>query len=191
MRYGDWDLQDLMQFKIIGQPGVFMRADILNKAGGLDLSYHFLLDHHLWLRMGLEAGMHYSGQVWAAARYHAAAKNIAQAASFGQEAYRLVQWMETDARFESILPPIHKAVTASADRINARYLLDGGLDRAAFRSYWAGLVKHPPSVLPELHRMIYALLSVMGLSGLKKVFYRLKYSINRAKRQVKETKQHE
>ena len=51
MRYGDWNLADLMAFNIIGQPGVFMRRSALEKAGYLDLNYHFLLDHQLWLRV--------------------------------------------------------------------------------------------------------------------------------------------
>ncbi len=192
MRYGDWGLTDLMRFKIIGQPGVFMRTDLLKKVGGLDVSYHYLLDHHLWLRMGLEAGMQYSGQVWAAARVHGAAKNVAQAASFGKEAYRLVEWMEQEPRFEALFPAMRKAVVANADRINARYLLDGGQYRAAFVSYGCGLVKHPPAVLPELHRMLYAFLSMLGLHGLKKVFYRLKYGARPNPNQgSKEPVQHE
>lgn len=192
MCYGDWNLMDLMKFKIIGQPGVFMRADILKQAGGLDCSYHYLLDHHLWLRMGLLAGMKYSGQVWSAARYHADAKNVANAASFGQEAYRLVQWMEKEPAFSTILPPIHKQVSAGADRINARYLLDGEQPRAAFVSYWRGLLKHPGSIMPEWHRMVFALLSMIGLNGIKKVFYLLKYRFtSRQNHQPEEPVSHE
>jgi hypothetical protein len=48
-----------MTFHIIGQPSVFMRREVLEKAGYLDLNYHFMLDHQLWLRMGLQAGMRY------------------------------------------------------------------------------------------------------------------------------------
>ena len=55
MKYGDWNLKDLMQFKIIGQPAVFMRKELLDSTGGLDPTYHFLLDHHLWLRLASDA----------------------------------------------------------------------------------------------------------------------------------------
>ncbi len=44
-------LPDLMSFRIIGQPAVFLRRAVLEQAGLLDLSYHYLLDHHLWLRV--------------------------------------------------------------------------------------------------------------------------------------------
>ena len=83
MTYGGWGLDELMQFNIIGQPGVFMRREALQKAGPLDLSYHFLLDHHLWLRVAQEAPMGYIPQRWASARFHADAKNVARAADFG------------------------------------------------------------------------------------------------------------
>ena len=46
IRYEDWGLDGLLQFKIIGQPAVFMRREALAKAGELDTSFHFLLDHH-------------------------------------------------------------------------------------------------------------------------------------------------
>jgi hypothetical protein len=83
--------------------------------------------------------------------------------------------MEKEPAFSAILPSIHKQVSAGADRINARYLLDGEQPREAFVSYWRGLLKHPGSIMPEWHRMVFALLSMIGLSSIKKVFYRLKY----------------
>jgi glycosyltransferase involved in cell wall biosynthesis len=51
LRYDQLNLEDLLCFQIIGQPAVFFRRDALEKAGYLDASYHFLLDHHLWLRI--------------------------------------------------------------------------------------------------------------------------------------------
>ena len=86
MHYGDWGLTDLMSFKIIGQAGVFMRRSILNQAGLLDPTYHYLLDHHLWLRIGLFGQIKYVPNIiWAAARMHAGAKNVAHAEQFGAE----------------------------------------------------------------------------------------------------------
>jgi len=83
MCYGDWGLEDLMAFRIIGQAGVFMRRSAFEQVGMLDIDYHFLLDHHLWLRIGLVAALAYvPGEPWAAARFHAAAKNVALAAKF-------------------------------------------------------------------------------------------------------------
>jgi hypothetical protein len=51
MVFREWDLKDLMAFNIIGQAGVFMRKKALDASGYLDPSYHYLLDHQLWLRI--------------------------------------------------------------------------------------------------------------------------------------------
>ena len=92
MRYGDWKLQDLMTFHIIGQPGVFMRRAVLEQAGYLDLSYNYLLDVQLWLRMAAIAEPFYvPGAVWAAARMHSDAKNKLWAGAHRLNAFYLVE----------------------------------------------------------------------------------------------------
>jgi len=173
MCYGDWGLADLMAFKIIGQAGVFMQRSAFEQAGMLDIDYHFLLDHHLWLRIGLVAALAYvPGEPWAAARFHAAAKNVALAAKFGEEAYRLAAWMEDSPEFSLLMSPIQRRVWAGAHRLNAFYLLDGNQPRAALSAYWKGLLQYPPTVLQDWHRILYALLSPLGLGGLRKAYHR-------------------
>jgi len=49
--FEDWGLLDLISFRIICQPAVFMRRSALEKAGLLEPSFHFMLDHHLWIRI--------------------------------------------------------------------------------------------------------------------------------------------
>lgn len=184
MRYGDWGLTDLIQFRIIGQSGVFMRRSVLEAAGYLDESFHFLFDHHLWLRIGLQAGIKYiPGACWAAARYHPGAKNVAQAAAFGAEAYRILEWMETAPEFQPHLEPLHRRARAGAHRLNAFYLLDGGQPRAALRAYWRGLLQYPPAVLPDWRRVLYALFSPLGLDWLRRAYLR-----RRARKYDPETK---
>lgn len=183
MKYGDWKVLDLMEFKIIGQPAVFMRKDLLLAAGGLDTSYHFLLDHHLWLKLASKAPIKYSRKcMWAAARFHANAKNIAQAEKFGEEAYRLVEWMEKNPDLNKTFLDNHNKILAGAHRMDARYLLDGGQYNESFKVYWRGLKLDAATVLPEFHRMIYALFAPLGLSGLKNLFLRVKFWIKRPDR---------
>ena len=179
MRYGDWQLTDLMQFKIIGQPAVFMRRDLLEKAGGLDPSFHFLLDHHLWLKLASKADIKYSHQLWAAARFHTSAKNIAQAEKFGQEAYRLVDWMRNNPDLESVFKPNKRKILAGAHRMNARYLLDSGRYSESAKAYWDGASIHFSTVIPEWHRWLYALFAPLGLYKAKDLFLKLKYKLKR------------
>lgn len=184
MRFGDWGLRDLMRFRIISEPGVFMRRSMLEKAGRLDCSYHYLLDHHLWLRMALLAPIQYvHGACWAAARFHPGAKNVAQAAAFGAEAYRILEWMEATPDFQPQLRSVRRQARAGARRLNAFYLLDGGQPRAALRAYWLAMIQYPPAVLPDWRRILYALFSPLGLEGLRQRYLR-----RRAQKFDKETK---
>lgn len=170
LTYGNWQLPDLMTFHIIGQPAVFMRRDVLEKAGYLDLSYHFLLDHQLWLRIGLAARYDYVPALWARAHYHEGCKNLAQAAEFGKEARRIVEWMKSEPAFEPYLRKYQRRVDAGAERLNAFYLLDAGEYRASFRAYYRSLRLDPAAVLPEWYRMVYALFAPLGLEKWKESY---------------------
>lgn len=160
MTFGDWGLEELMQFHIIGQPGVFMRRAALEQAGYLDRSYHFMLDHHLWLRIAQQAPIRYVPRKCAAARFHAGAKNVAQAAKFGQEAHRIAQWMPTQPGLSEPYHRLKNRILAGANRFDGFYLLDGGLPGPALRAYLRGLFQYPPAVLPETRRMLFAFASL-------------------------------
>ncbi|MHB8132839.1 MAG: glycosyltransferase family 2 protein [Anaerolineaceae bacterium] len=183
MRYGNWKLTDLMRFNIIGQPGVFFRKDLWERVGGLDLNYHFLLDHHLWIRMASEARIVYSGKIWAAARFHSAAKNIANTSMFGVEAIQLAQWISESPKFRGEWEENKNKIWAGAYRIKGRYLLDGGNAKESLKAYWSGLLLDPKTIWPEMHRFIYAILCLIGLTSFKKLFLKMRFQIKRPDRQ--------
>jgi glycosyltransferase involved in cell wall biosynthesis len=168
--YGDWNLVDLMSFRIIGQPGVFMRRSVLEKAGHLDPSYHLLLDHQLWIRLAQSAGMQYIPSLWATAHYHDDCKNLAMAADFGKEADRIVAWMQDAPEYIELFEQHRKRILAGAARLNAFYLLDAKEYRLAFRAYWKAFRLNPAVVRPEWYRMVYAFFAPLGLDGLKDRF---------------------
>ena len=176
MRYGSWDLDDLMAFSIIGQAGAFMRRSLLKQTGFLDSRFHYMLDHHLWLRFARVAQLCYIPCVVAAARYHPDAKNVAQAPEFAREAFQLLKWMEDQPDLAERMTP---RVWAGAHRFYARYMLDGGRPRQALTHYWRGLMTHPPTALTEWHRMLYAALSLLGLEFLKPLYLRLRRALRR------------
>lgn len=171
--FGNWGLEDLMQFRIISQPGVFVRRSVLEQAGFLDPSYHYLLDHHLWLRCARLAPMVYIPERLACARLHPAAKNVAQAARFGEEAYRLVEWMAQEMAFQELFFRLERRIRAGAHRLNARYLLDAGEVRAAAVAYTRSLLTHAPTAWVEWRRILFTYASLLfNVEGFRRVYLR-------------------
>jgi len=173
LKYAAWELVDLLQFHIIGQPAVFMRRSVLEQAGYLNDAFHMLLDHQLWIRMARLAKMVYVPQLWAAARFHEEAKNLAQAPRFGQEAYLVLDWARTQPDLAALITRESRRIWAGAHRFNARYVLDGGQPWVALKSYWRSASLSPAIALAEWHRILFAFLSLLGLSRLRNLYMRL------------------
>lgn len=176
LRYRQLNIEDLLSFQIIGQPAVFMRRAAFENAGGLDLSYHFLLDHHLWIRIATQGRILHVPQTWAAARYHAEAKNRAKASEFGREAFRILESVERDNYLAPTFAKIKRRATASAHRVNARYLLDGGQPVASLAAWTRSFFIHPPTALARLNLLGSALLSLAGLGNLREVVLKKRQS---------------
>jgi GT2 family glycosyltransferase len=167
LKYKQLSLQDLLCFQIIGQPSVFFRRNVLEKTGGLDTSFHFLLDHHLWIRIAQHGRILHVPRTWAAARYHAEAKNRAKAAEFGREAFRILAWAETQPGLAEAVSGVERRARASAHRVDARYLLDGGQPLSALKSWTRALFIHPPTALARLNIFVSAVLQISGLKFLR------------------------
>ncbi len=170
LTFGEWGLEDLLHFRIICQPAVFMRRQVLEQAGYLDPSYHMMLDHHLWVRMAALAPMRYIGGgvdgkfiPLAAARHHPTAKNVSQPARFADETLRLLDWLRTQPRLAEYAAHNSRSTRGGAMRLVGRYLLDGGQPAAALRAYLEALFAWPGYTLKHAHRMSYAFLSLLGL----------------------------
>lgn len=170
LTYKDWQLVDLMSFHIIGQPAVFMRRSALEKAGFLDQSFHFLLDHQLWIRLASVGEMRYIPQLWACAHYHEDCKNLKQAAEFGREALRIVDWMPSQPNLAPTFYQNKKLIIAGAKRINGFYLLDARDYRGAFRAYWQSFCLNPRGLGKEWYRMVFAFFAPLGLEKMRTWF---------------------
>jgi glycosyltransferase involved in cell wall biosynthesis len=170
LRYRQLSLEDLLCFQIIGQPAVFFRREALDKAGKLDPSYHFLLDHQLWVRITIQGAILHVDEIWAAARYHPEAKNRARAAEFGREAFRLLDWAQrTQPELASVLAQVGRRARASAHRFDARYLLDGGQPWSALMAWVRALLHHPPTALARMNIFVSVLLQLSGLGRLREL----------------------
>lgn len=179
--FADWGLKDLMRFRVICQPAVFMRRSVLEKCGLLDTSYHFMLDHLLWLQIARCSQVKHIPQLWAATRMHAKAKNVLQPGQFGEEILRILNWMKSQPDLALLVSEDQRQIEAGAYRLKGRYLLDGGNPREALRAYGSALVRDPHYTLHHWHRMIFALLDLLGARWAAAWYYRLKQKLRPVK----------
>ncbi len=181
LSFGNWGLQELIRFRVICQPAVFFRRSAWESVGGLDESYHYMLDHLLWIKIARYNGIGHVPGLWAAARQHPQAKNVSQAARFGEEAQRIYEWTLTQSDLAEYIAGATKEVRGGLYRLRARYLLEGGFYARALQVYWQALQENPAFALKHWHRMVYALLSLMGGSGLREWYDRTHYHRNFAR----------
>lgn len=167
LKFRQLSLEDLLCFQIIGQPAVFFRRESYEQTGELDTTFHFLLDHHFWIRIAQHGKILHVPQTWAAARYHSQAKNRLKAAEFGREAFRILDWARKQPGLAETVSSVERRARASANRVDARYLLDAGQAASALRAWSRALLIHPPTALARLNIFVSALLQLSGLGALR------------------------
>jgi glycosyltransferase involved in cell wall biosynthesis len=172
LRYKQYSLEDLLCFQIIGQPAVFFRREAYEQAGGLDVNFHYMLDHLLWIRMAREAKIVYVPQTWAAARFHPQAKNRNLAVEFPKEAFRILDWANAEPGLSEIMARMQRRSLASAHRVNARYQLDAGRPKDSLRAWFKAFSIHPPTALKRMNLLVSAFLEISGLSKLRELALR-------------------
>ena len=172
LRYGQYNLEDLLCFQIIGQPAVFFRREAYEQAGGLDVSFHYMLDHLLWIRIAQESKIVYVPQTWSAARFHPQAKNRNLAVEFPKEAFRILDWARTQPGLSDTMARVERRSLASAHRVNARYQLDAGRPGDSLRAWFKAFSIHPPTALKRMNLLISALLDLLGLNRVRELVLR-------------------
>ncbi len=172
IRYKQYSLDDLLCFQIIGQPAVFFRREAYEQAGGLDINFHYMLDHLLWIRMARESKIVYVPQTWAAARFHPQAKNRNLALEFPKEGFRILEWANAEPGLSETMARIHKRSLASAHRVNARYQLDAGQPKDSLHSWFKAFSIHPQTALRRMNLLVSGLLEITGLSKLRELVLR-------------------
>lgn len=167
LKYKQLSLEHLLCFQIIGQSSVFFQRKAYEKTGELDPTFNFLLDHQLWIRIAQQGKILHVPHIWSAARYHAEAKNRARAAEFGQEAFRILDWAKSQPNLAEAVARVERRARASAHRVDARYLLDGGQAWPALKAWMRALWIHPPTALARLNILVSAILNLVGLGKLR------------------------
>jgi len=76
------------------QPATFWRKSIFDEVTPLDKSFHYLMDHHIWVKYFMKYRMnqvHFSDELWVHVAMHEEAKSVKSRAGFDQEKDRIIQ----------------------------------------------------------------------------------------------------
>jgi hypothetical protein len=82
--------------------------------------------------------------------------------------------IKPDANLAPILEKVNRRARASAHRVDARYLLDGGQPAASLSTWMRALFIHPPTALARMNLLISAILNLTGLGKLREKFLKLR-----------------
>ena len=111
LRYRQLSLEDLLCFQIIGQPAVFFRRDAYEKTGGLDTSFHFMLDHHLWIRHGTAGENFACAGCLGGSAFMPRQRTGSRPAGFGPEAFRILDWAKGQPELTETVCSVEDAPT--------------------------------------------------------------------------------
>jgi len=160
LMFSNWDLPDLLRFRVICQPAVFMKREVWEEVQGLSSDLHYMLDHQLWIKIASQFQVKHIPLFWAASRHHGQAKNVAFAAGFSAEILQLLTWIETEETLGALFEEDQNRIRGGAYRLSARYLLDGDFPAKAFKHYCQAIRFWPSYALIHWQRMIFALISI-------------------------------
>lgn len=172
IHYKQYDLTDLLAMRVIGQPTVFMRKEVLDRAGDLNKEFNFLMDHHLWIRMFQLADAKYNQDLWAAARFHSSAKNVQMAEGFVLDALKINQFAESQSDLNILIDKNKHFIIAGQQTFCAHYWLDSGNPGKALKSYWIAFLNKPVMLFKHWRRIIFSMMEVIGIKSLRRWAYR-------------------
>ena len=86
-----FDYQRLAETCFICQPTVFLRRQVFEEVGPLDVTLHYCLDYEYWMRVGKRFRVGYMPELLATSRLHGAAKTFAKSRELHQEIISTIQ----------------------------------------------------------------------------------------------------
>lgn len=147
----------------IPQPSVFIRKDILKRAGFLNESLHFVMDYDLWLRVGLVTLIKHLPVEMASLRLHSTAKTIKAMYKFADELVMIYDDLFSNSVLPVSLQNRQSEIMHTVYIHSASFCFWDGETRAALRYLYKAWQEQP---FP--HRRTFWLLlvfSVFGKSG--------------------------
>lgn len=164
--YPQFSLSDLLSFKVLLQPTVFMRQNALRDAGFLPVNYNLILDQVLWVLIAARYPIIHVNEYWAVERSHSSAKTISQAAHYGEEAFPFIKSLESDPSVGAVLSKDHNLIYAGLHIFDGKRQIDAGNPRLALTRFSQAWRLSPPEVLRTWYKVVQALGGVTGMGKL-------------------------
>jgi hypothetical protein len=161
--YRQYSLEDLLAFKVLLQPTVFMRKEALQQAGYLPTAYHLILDHTLWVQIACRYPILHSREFWAVERTHSDAKTIAQAGRFVDEAFQFIQSLGTDPNIQPVIARQRSNLFAGLHVFAGKRLIDAGVSQMAMEHFRQAWQLSPTTVLRSWYKVVQAAGNTLGL----------------------------
>jgi glycosyltransferase involved in cell wall biosynthesis len=87
----DWDFARLAEVCYLCQPAVFLRREIFNQYGLLNIDLNFCMDYEFWLRVGRDIPFVRLDQLLAGSRLHDETKTLGQRVTFHKEILQMTK----------------------------------------------------------------------------------------------------
>jgi glycosyltransferase involved in cell wall biosynthesis len=185
--YPQYSVRDLLAFKVLLQPTVFIRRDVLQRACYLPEDYHLILDHTLWVKIAAMAPILHISEFWAVERTHTDAKTIAQSAGFVDEAFRFVRAQEQLPEFQAVFAGERRKIYAGLHVFAGKRLIDAGEPRLALTHFRQAWRLSPGRVLPVWYKVIQAAGYRVGLEKLFLTYRSIRRKVQHGRQKLQVT----